>query len=81
LNTAGWASYRLGRYDEAVPLLERASNQQPDAPLLRYHLALAQIKTGQVDAARRNLEAVLESGARFSGEDDARAALEQLKGS
>jgi tetratricopeptide (TPR) repeat protein len=81
LNTAGWASYRLGRYEEAVPLLERASDQQPDAPLLRYHLAMAQIKAGQVDDARRNLEAVLESGTRFPGVDDARATLEQLKGS
>lgn len=81
LNTAGWVSYKLGRFDEAVPLLKRASDQQPDAPLMRYHLAMAQIKAGQVEDARRNLEAVLESGTRFPGMDDARATLEQLKSS
>jgi len=78
LNTAGWVSYKLGRYEEALPLLKRASEREPDAPLMRYHLAMAQFKAGQVDDARRNLEAALESGARFPGADDARATLEQL---
>lgn len=81
LNTAGWVSYKLGRYQEAVPLLQRASDQLPDAPLIRYHLAMAQYKAGQVDDARRNLEAALESGARFPGADDARQTLQRLKSS
>jgi tetratricopeptide (TPR) repeat protein len=80
-NTAGWVAYKLGRYEEAVPLLKRASDQQPEAPLLRYHLAMAQYRAGQVDDARRNLEEALKSGARFPGADEARATLEQLKSS
>jgi len=79
LNTAGWVSYKLGLYEEAVPLLKRASEQQPEAPLMRYHLGMAQYMAGQVDDARRNLEAALESSARFPGADEARATLQQLK--
>jgi tetratricopeptide (TPR) repeat protein len=79
VNTAGWVSYQLGRYEEAVPLLRRASEQEPDSPLFRYHLAMAQLKTGQVADAKSNLETALKSNPRFPGSDDARSTLEQLK--
>jgi tetratricopeptide (TPR) repeat protein len=79
VNTAGWVSYQLGRYEEAIPLLRKASEQEPDSPLFRYHLAMAQLKIGQVADAKSNLETALKSNARFPGDDDARSTLEQLK--
>jgi hypothetical protein len=40
---------------------------------------MAQIEAGQHDKARGNLETVLKGDASFSGRDDARAALDNLK--
>ncbi len=79
VNTAGWVSYRLGRYEEAIPLLRKASEQEPNSPLFRYHLAMAQLKAGQVADAKLNLETALKSNSRFPGDDDARSTLEQLR--
>jgi Flp pilus assembly protein TadD len=79
LDTRGWVLYRLGRTDEAVALLRRAVELQPESPLNRYHLAMALVKAGEKDEARRNLEAALASGVRFPGHDDARTALEALR--
>lgn len=79
VNTAGWVLYKLGRYAEAIPLLQRAAEMVPDSPVMRYHLAMAQYKTGQAADAQRNLEAALQTGTEFPGADDAKATLAQLK--
>lgn len=79
LNTNGWVNFKLGRFDAAIPALERAANLAPDAPEMRYQLAMAQYKAGQRDAARRNLEAALKPGVTFAGEADARVTLAELR--
>jgi tetratricopeptide (TPR) repeat protein len=79
INTVGWVSYKLGRYQEALPLLQQASDAMPESPLMRFHLGMAQLKAGQPDAARKNLERALQAGQQFPGADDAKAALEQLR--
>jgi tetratricopeptide (TPR) repeat protein len=79
VNTSGWVAYRQGRYEEAVALLKRATEKEPNAPLMRYQLALAQIKTGQVDQARRNLEDALKVGGSLPWAGQAREQLEQLQ--
>ncbi len=80
-NTSGWVTYKLGRYAEAIPALQRAADRDPQAPLLRYHLAMAQFKVGRVEDARKNLEAALDAGTSFPGMDEARTTLERLKSS
>jgi tetratricopeptide (TPR) repeat protein len=79
LNTNGWVNFKLGRFDAAIPALERAAKLAPDAPEMRYQLAVAQYKAGQRDAARKNLEAALKPGLSFAGEADARATLAELR--
>jgi tetratricopeptide (TPR) repeat protein len=79
MNTVGWVNYKLGRYSEALPLLQQAADAVPGSPLMRFHLGMAQLKAGQTDAAERNLEVAVQSGARFPGAEDAKAALEQLR--
>jgi thioredoxin-like negative regulator of GroEL len=70
--------FKLGQYTEALPVLERAAAQAPASPVIRYHLAMAQLKTGQREKARDNLESALTGNANFAGVDEARTALASL---
>ena len=81
LDTHGWVRFKRGEFTQAVPVLERAVSESPDSKVLRFHLGMAQYKSGQRDQAISNLEKALDGGAKFSGADEARNVLTQLKGS
>ncbi|MBS0379237.1 MAG: tetratricopeptide repeat protein [Proteobacteria bacterium] len=78
-DTAGWVRYKGGEFQQALPLLQAAVAQSPESVLMRYHLGMAQLKTGDRDGARRNIELALDSGRTFLGQQDARNALNELK--
>ncbi len=78
LDTRGWVMFKLGQLGEALPVLERAAKRAPDSKVIRYHLAMAQLKSGQREAARTNLRRALEGAPNFSGRDEARSTLAQL---
>jgi len=80
LDTHGWVRFKRGEFTQAVPVLERAVSESPESKLLRFHLGMAQYKSGQRDQAISNLEKALDGGAKFSGADEARSVLTQLKG-
>jgi Tfp pilus assembly protein PilF len=46
---------------------------------MRYHLGMAQLKTGDRVSAEKNLEAAVRSGRQFHGAKEAQAALDQIK--
>jgi Tfp pilus assembly protein PilF len=52
----------------------------PQSRLIRYHLALAQLRTGDRAGARANLETALAGTGTFPGASDARTVLASLKG-
>jgi tetratricopeptide (TPR) repeat protein len=79
VNTVGWVQYKLGNFTAAVPLLQQAADRAPDAPQMKYMLGMAQYKAGKRDDALRNLEASVQAGKPFSGIDDARTAIAELK--
>lgn len=79
VNTRGWVRYKRGEYHEALPLLQQAVDKAPDSPVLRYNLGMAQLKTGDRDSARRNLEVAVSASKPFAGIDEARAALAEAK--
>lgn len=79
LNTRGWVKFKRGEYQESLSLLQEAVDKSPESPLLRYHLGMAQLRTGNRDAARQNLEAAVASGRSFHGVDEAQAALTEIK--
>lgn len=79
LNTRGWVKFKRGEYQESLNLLQQAVAQSPESPVMRYHLGMAQLRTGNRDAARENLEVALNSGGKFVGSEEARLALEELK--
>ena len=78
LDTSGWVRFKNGENADALALLERAVGRDPGSPVFRFHLAMAQIEAGEHDKARDNLEAALKDGGKFTGSDEARAALESL---
>jgi Flp pilus assembly protein TadD len=80
LDTHGWVRFKRGEFTQAVPVLERAVSESPNSKVLRFHLGMAQYKSGQRDQAISNLERALDGGARFNGADEARSVLTQLKG-
>jgi len=78
LDTAGWVHFKRGEYQDALPVLERAVEHAPESKVIRYHLALAELRLGQRDRARSNLETALSGTSDFSGADDARSILARL---
>jgi tetratricopeptide (TPR) repeat protein len=79
LDTFGWARFRRGDNSEALAALERASKLAPDSRVVCYHLGMAQIKAGQGDKAKQNLEKALSGSPSFTGIDEARASLNALQ--
>jgi tetratricopeptide (TPR) repeat protein len=57
-DTLGWALYRKGLYDVAVPHLEQAAAQKGSA-VPKYHLAMAYAKSGDRTRGRTALDAAL----------------------
>jgi tetratricopeptide (TPR) repeat protein len=79
IDTRGWVKFMRGDYHGAEALLQQAADEAPDAPEVRYHLAMAQLRSGESQIAQQNLEAALRASRPFEGINDARATLAQLK--
>ena len=79
LDTNGWVHLKRSEYTEALSVLERAASLAPDSKEIRYHLGMAELRLGQTDRARSDLETALSGSAKFFGADDARTALASLK--
>lgn len=78
LDTYGWVLYKHGEAAASVPILERVAAKTGDSPVVRYHLGMAQAQSGSTAEARDNLSRAVNSGAKFSGLDDAKATLDRL---
>lgn len=78
LDTYGWVLYKHGDSAAAVAALKAALAMTPNSPVALYHLGMAQVSTGQDDAARDNLSRSLKAGKTFAGMDEAKATLEKL---
>jgi tetratricopeptide (TPR) repeat protein len=78
LDTFGWVRFKRGEQAEGLSALERAQELLPRSAVIRYHLAMAQLKAGLTDKARRNLQVSLEGNAAFAEAEHARTVLAQL---
>lgn len=76
MDTLGWALVRQGQAHEGLALLQKAVAKDPGDPEVRYHRAVALVRTGDSKAARHDLQAILKSKDRFPS----RAAAEKLLG-
>ena len=77
LDSLGWTHYKLAQYAEALPLLERALQQAPDAPLLQLHLGMALHKNGDAPRARELLKKALDSKITAPERDEAKLLIAQ----
>ncbi|MFM9916337.1 MAG: tetratricopeptide repeat protein [Rhizobacter sp.] len=77
LDSLGWAHYRLGQYAEAVPVLERAVQRSPEAPLLQLHLGMALHKSGDATRAQEFLKKAIASKVPLPNLDEARVMVAQ----
>jgi Flp pilus assembly protein TadD len=78
LDTYGWVLFKHGDAAASVPVLERVVSRAPNAAEALYHLGMAQSQAGRNIQARDNLTRAVQSGAKFSGLDEAKATLDKL---
>lgn len=64
--------------NDALPLLRRAAELDPEDGDIRYHLAYALVENGLMDEARATLEDLLDSGVEFTQRDAAEALLASI---
>src|SRR5690606_36470636 len=62
LDTYGWILTERDQAPEGLVHLGRAAQLAPQAAEIRYHLAVAQARTGDRAAARQTLQALLAEG-------------------
>jgi tetratricopeptide (TPR) repeat protein len=83
-DTLGWAFYQKGVYESAIGMFQEAIklaaiNNETDNPTYHYHLGLAYARTERPGLARQHLERVLKIDPKYSGADDVRKELAELK--
>jgi tetratricopeptide (TPR) repeat protein len=78
LDTYGWVLFKHGDAAASVSILQRVVSKSPDAPVALYHLGMAQFQSGSTTPALDNLTRAVNSGAKFSGLDEAKATLNKL---
>lgn len=76
LDSLGWIHYRLGQYDKAVPLLERAVALGA-TPLLQLHLGKALVKSGNAARGKPLIQRAIDSQPDLPRIDEARELLAQ----
>lgn len=74
----GWMLVSRGEEQRGLELLQRAESLAPDNPMIRYHLAAALAKTGDLGLAKHMLEMLLAKESAFPQRAEALALLKTL---
>ena len=77
-DTLGWIYLKKDSVGNAIELLRKSVEQQPQSALYQYHLGAAYLRAGKSAEARHSLQAALRLQKEFSGEEDAKRLLSQL---
>jgi tetratricopeptide (TPR) repeat protein len=78
-DTLGWILYKRGVYLRAFALLQESATKIPDNAEVQYHLGMAAYKAGDRELARKALTQAAMSPQVFSGKEDARRTLVELR--
>jgi len=79
LDTAGWVLLRTGDLQRAFTVLKQAEAHDPNSSLIRYHVAMAELQSGQRAQAQADLKAALAGSQAFPGETEAKTKLASLQ--
>ena len=79
-DTLGYIYYKKGLSSMAIEALSASTTRQPDNPSYNYHLALAYHQSGNNAEAKKYLEKVVNTKAKFDRIEDARKLLAQIQG-
>jgi cellulose synthase operon protein C len=85
MDTLGWASYKVGKLDEAETALTKASELMPEAAIYHYHLAKVYMAKNDNVSAKHALQKVIKysTDAKFEQDvamkDDATNLLQSLQ--
>lgn len=77
-DTAGWILVSQGKLLEGLPVLTKALAMDGNNPEIRFHLAQALAKAGDIARARSELKTLMASGKPFEQIDEARALLNRI---
>ncbi|MGO1499892.1 MAG: tetratricopeptide repeat protein, partial [Marinobacter sp.] len=79
-DTLGWANYRLGRYADAVELLEATIEESPSVAVFHYHLGMSYLALDNQILAKQALNTALALGAKapFTEASATKTALRQI---
>lgn len=78
MDTLGWILLDRGESKRALALLKPAAAKAPEARSIRYHYAVALVKSGDRAGGRRELVDLLNAGKPFPEKDEAQALLRTL---
>lgn len=78
-DTLGWILSEQGNLSRGIELLQKAVASAPGAPVIRFHLAQALVKSGDKAKARAELERIEAAGTKFPQEAEAMSLLKQLR--
>ncbi|WP_424194708.1 tetratricopeptide repeat protein [Ampullimonas aquatilis] len=76
LDSLGWIYYKMGRYQDATPILRKAVEANGQSPILAYHLGLSLNKEGKQEEAKKYLKAVLASKADLPNLEEAKKIVQ-----
>ena len=79
-DTLAYAYIKKGVYGSAIDLLKEAVTKSPQSATYQYHLGLAYKGNNDSNQAREHLQKALQIDPKFPAADEARKALNELKG-
>ena len=74
-DTLGWAYYKKGLHGMAITEFEDCLKKDPDNPIIRYHLGMAYLASGQPERGGQSLQEALRLDPDFPEAPNARQAL------
>lgn len=78
-DTLGWILYKKNVPGHAVEYLKEAVEKMPDQPVIRYHLGMSYLKSGNRIMAAKELGKALSLDPAFDGAKEARKILAELR--
>ena len=78
MDTYGWILFSQEQHEQGLDLLRKALEIAPDNPDIAYHLASALSDSGQSNAARKQLQAILSQHEEFSFRKEAESLLARI---